>query len=847
MNIYNKTQILISNTIKLSNDEVSKAFTNNSTVCKFYKTDELLELNDKCMYEKLCEEDYDYMHPCFDLDDKKNDYEENIKKEIANILFNYLIPNFFIYVSQKDRNIKLMKYEGELKEDSILSLIKTNVAITISNDPHKLSVHANYPNIILTRVHMEYIIKNHFEKWLASLSSDIKYYQYKRYLLFIDIGIYKKNMSLRAINSFKEDGSGRLNIFSNNNKLDHYFSYINLNPDNIIINKVKEVQKLNPIINSSKSEIVENEESILEYIQQVIKNPCNISSPISYDSYHTITVQYKEECALCGKDMHKNKHMFICNNDGRITILKSGNKNSCKTHTAILEFEKSSFDLTSQCIDYILSLDILYKTTKNIYIGWNGLKWCILDVKDKTETEYTITKFIFELKNKIPDEYFSLINKMDSKTINLINRIKLSIPTKSINRYEQSLFIAFNNGVYNISTGNFIQGMAAKKFMLYETIDRDYNEAVNQAIEEELISLINKIQPDIDDNIENKIRFEKCLASTIVFRCKRIVYAFIGMTKSGKSTIKSLLLTTLGDSLADKCDANAFLDTSTSGPKHDLANISNKTFIGISELKQGFKLHSQAIKKLTEPTIAARKNFSTETSNQINNVATFIFDCNSVIDFTEHTPSVYERVCTLFFNSRFITSDKEHDIIGDDRLCFQGDPDLEHKILSGIYTDYFFRYLTSLYRKHFKNEFRLEAYCHSSIPIAQTMEICNRELLNTICISEEFTKLLLENNYGRNLKFTMHDDRLRIMVDKHTLAKQLVSKYEDIAKIENDKYKNLIQYNISSFFSEMGAIKNVLVISRDDYEIIMKNENISDEIKIKEREYLNNALLRLKK
>ena len=341
---------------------------------------------------------------------------------------------------------------------------------------------------------------------------------------------------------------------------------------------------------------IENEDDVIIFIKQIIKNPCVIEPPINYNTHHPINIDYENDCALCGKESHKNKHMFIIKEDGKFTIYKTGNKTNCKSYTNVLEFNKTKKDIISECADYILSLDILYKTNKDIYIGWNGLRWITLEVRDKTETRYSIERFIFELRNKLPEEYFELIDRNDSRTMSLINRIKLSVDIISLNRFEQSSFIPFNNGVYNISTGNFITGLRAKKFMLYETIDRDYNEVVDEDIKNELLTMLNIVQPDTEENQDNKIRFEKCLASTIAFRDKRINHIFIGMTKSGKTFIKTLLLNALGSTLADKCEANSFIDNSSSGPNHEIANTANKTLVCISELKQGFKLSSQIFK-----------------------------------------------------------------------------------------------------------------------------------------------------------------------------------------------------------------------------------------------------------
>lgn len=835
MYIYNHLRILISSVIELPNNEIHKALDNNSDVCKYYNKNELVELNDCCMYEKLFEDEYDYIHPCFDLDDKDTPYNMNTKEELAEVLFEKLIPDFFIYVS-KQSNMEIINLElGN-------EFITKNIAISISDDPNKLSIHANYPNIIVTREFMNYIIKTYFSEWINKISSDNKYYVYKKFLNFVDVGIYKKNMSLRAVNSFKPDGKGRLNIFKNTNKLHHYFSYIEYNKNiNITLNRKKELQIMSSNNIKISSASIENEEEIIMFIKQIIKNPCIIESSISYNTHHAVEVQYENDCALCGKEFHKNKHMLIIKEDGKFTIYKTGNKTNCKSYTNVLEFNKTKKDIISSCADYILSLDVLYKTNKDLYIGWNGLRWLPLEVRDKTETRYSIERFIFELRNKLPEEYFELIDKNDSRTMSLINRIKLSIVIKNINRFEQSLFIPFNNGVYNISTGNFITGLRAKKFMLYETMDRDYNEVEDETIKDELYSMLNIVQPDTEENHDNKIRFEKCLASTIAFRDKRINHIFIGMTKSGKTFIKTLLLNALGSTLADKCEANSFIESSSSGPNHEIANTANKTLVCISELKQGFKLSSQIFKKITEPTIAARRNYSTEVVNQINNVATHIFDCNSVIDFTEHTASVYERICTIFFNVRFITSDEDDEIIGDDRPAYKADPELNAKIVSGRYNDEFFRYLSALYRKHFKDSFKIEHYCHPSLPIAKTIEICTKELINTNYLSVELTNLIKDSSFNKNLQFVLHNKRLKIFSCRLYLGNTLVEKFEDINSESNEKYKNLKIYNISSYFNELGAINRIFMMLKSDYEDIL--DSITDR-KIVERQmaFMNNAL-----
>ena len=378
--------------------------------------------------------------------------------------------------------------------------------------------------------------------------------------------------------------------------------------------------------------------------------------------------------------------------------------------------------------------------------------------------------------------------------------------------------------------------------MLYETIDRDYDVKVDLSIKKEMEEIINVIQPETPENMENRIRFEKCLASTIMYRDKRIIYTFIGMTKSGKTTIKCMLAKALTQFMSDSCNINAFAEAVSSGPKHELANTANKTLICVSEVPQNFKISSQIFKTLTEPTLVARRNYSTETTNQINNVATYIFDCNSVIDFTEHTPSVYQRLCTISFNNvKFSSGDEEMESIGDDRRVYKADQNLYQKIVTGRYSDEFFRFLTSLYRKHFANEFQLESYVHSTLPIHQTLHICNNELIGSRFISEEFTKEIMNKTNNHDLKFGYSgtDHRLFAFCSKYYLANKLVRKFDDMDYTHNEKYKNLKEFNINSYFNEVHSVqRHVYMVLKDDYNDIMNDKTVSQEIKDRQSIFL---------
>jgi hypothetical protein len=848
MNIYNKEKILISSVLELDNREINLAYEDRSNICKFYNKNELLNLSEQCMYEKLDESEYDYIHPCFDLDDKESSLSYEIKKTIAYSLFNELIPNFFIYVKENDKTIIINK-------ELCLDIIKKNIAITISTDENKLSIHSNYPNIILKRELMANIINKYFSIWIDSITSDNKFYQYKQFLNYIDKCIYKKNMSLRAINSFKPDGSGRLEILQNNNRLDHYFSYLPNVKDYIMftINNSSSgtydnnMEKVISEINNVNIK-VEKENEIINFVKDIIKNSCSIDKSLEYNKHIAIKINYNENCALCNKISHKNNHVMILNDTGRLTIYKSGNKDSCKTYSTLLDISSQNSNEKENLISYIISLEILYKTNNNIFIGWTGQRWLQLDIKNITGTEYTIDAFLYSIAKKFPVEYFKLLSNIfwQSSGINtFINNLKYHIPIIIVNRFLHTTLIAFNNGIYNVSTGNFIVGAAAKKYILYETIDREYTESVNFEIKEELENIINKIQPNTEDNIENRIRFEKCLASSIVFKTKRINYIFMGMTKSGKTVIKDLLLNTLGNKLSDKCEAQSFSNENNSGPNHELANTDNKTLVCISELKQGFKLSAQIFKKITERTISARRNYSTATTNSIINVATHIFDCNNTIDFTEHTPSVYQRICTIMFKTKFLTGDEDNEMIGDTRVAFKADLDLTDKISSGRYDDEMFRYLSYLYRKHFSEGFGLESYCHPSLPISKTIKLCNTEIFDSNKICEELTLAIKQISTNNNYKIVYYNSRYKIFSSKDYIANELANKYDDLEYNSNEKYKQLKIYNIKSFFNENTIYDTFAMILHDDYKKFIQDERISDEIKQKQINYLNNIQIKI--
>lgn len=172
--------------------------------------------------------------------------------------------------------------------------------------------------------------------------------------------------------------------------------------------------------------------------------------------------------------------------------------------------------------------------------------------------------------------------------------------------------IGFNNGVYNLKTGEFRETMPEDNISY--TTGYDYTPSINQPIREEILSVIQTICPD--DAVRDFVL--TFLASTLIGTNKSELFVcFEGSGGNGKGVITGLHDMALGD-YAGTLD-NAYLtNVSNSQEGHDskLISIFKKRYVQVNEPPKDKTLNQDKIKELTgNDKIQTRKAHSPDTED----------------------------------------------------------------------------------------------------------------------------------------------------------------------------------------------------------------------------------------
>ena len=287
--------------------------------------------------------------------------------------------------------------------------------------------------------------------------------------------------------------------------------------------------------------------------------------------------------------------------------------------------------------------------------------------KDKT---FLFDKFAVYLKNndhivKINNQlhiykdgiYVNGHNYIENKMIALIPNLKkahrsevLSYMDVLINEsvsISPSNFIAFKNGIYDLSNDSFIDFSPDK--ILVNRLDYDYNPDVYSEICDKTLDKLACGDPQIRTLLEEVIGYTFYRRNEL-----RKAFILIGNKANGKSTYLDMIKTLLGDA------NTSALDLGELGDRFKTAELFGKLANIGDDIGDEFIPNPAVFKKLTS---GDRLNVERKGQDpfDFNSYAKLLFSANNIPRIKDKTGAVLDRLVIIPFNATFSVNDPDYD------------------------------------------------------------------------------------------------------------------------------------------------------------------------------------------
>lgn len=323
----------------------------------------------------------------------------------------------------------------------------------------------------------------------------------------------------------------------------------------------------------------------------------------------------------------------------------------------------------------------IYQKAKLYY--FNGFYWISEDVKDK----------LININNFIRDTYFfNLMNEFqvyemkqlksdgDSESkCKRLNEIRAYINTllnhdkrqKFINelicilnnddiKFDNTPYLfAFNNKIYDLSKGDFIEPNPEQYISI--TCGYDFIEADEAENKSQLNIMINTIfkQPEL-----KKIYLTTISTGLDGLPLEKFILAN-GSGGNGKGVLNELIQYMLGN-YAYILPADILLKPLKTGNNPEIANLNKKRLVIAREPDHNLMFNCATIKELTGGSqINARLNYSNDTTTHLN--MTFILECNDKPKLNEVNDALSRRILDIPFKSKFVNKEDYNKLDEEDK------------------------------------------------------------------------------------------------------------------------------------------------------------------------------------
>ena len=248
--------------------------------------------------------------------------------------------------------------------------------------------------------------------------------------------------------------------------------------------------------------------------------------------------------------------------------------------------------------------------------------------------------------SNIESEMIKLIPTLTSRNRNEVIKY-LNLIAPDVKSISSANYIAFNNGIYNINTGQLEP--FNPDIIVTNKIPHNYNyDAYNETMD----SVLDKVSCN-DDQIRDLLEE---VAGYLFYRRNELrkAFIFIGDKANGKSTYLDALTYMVGE------DNTTALDLKELGDRFRTAELFGKLVCAGDDIGDEFIPNPAVFKKIVsgDPIVVERKGQDPFT---LYNYAKPIFSANNIPRIKDKTGAVLDRLVIVPFNATFSKSDEDYD------------------------------------------------------------------------------------------------------------------------------------------------------------------------------------------
>ena len=398
------------------------------------------------------------------------------------------------------------------------------------------------------------------------------------------------------------------------------------------------------------------------------------------------------------------------------------------------------------------------------------LGYAINHIKLNNEDKDIIDDIKENINNKLIELQFNISTlKNIGKRKSFIEDIIIHITNNDIKFDENPYLFAFENKVYNVEIGEFVEPDPKEYLSItagykYEPLNDFENKKVF------LMNEINKILPkhDIRDF------YLTILATGLCGIQLQNLFISTGEGGNGKSVIDTLCLKTTGN-YGYKIPNTILMNPIKEGPNPQVYCINNKRFCLATEPSDKHKICCSTIKELTgDKTINVRDNYSSKCG--INLKLSLLMECNNLPLLDETTVAMWRRVVAVPFTSRFIDADRYEEEKQFENT-FVRDPYFTTDEFHNEYKQVFFMILADYFKV-----FKMNKYTLTSMP-----EDCKKLTMDYLAVSDNIFDWF-------NDSFEKADDEILPFKDVFEIFKQGTF-YENLSKADKRMYNQKYFYD----------------------------------------------------